>query len=508
MGIVPTGSVNACIPGPATVTVEGGIDSADSLTVGGGTGTATVQVVSNNTTESILTFSGASQIESNGVIDLVSNEIDSEGYASSLSNDATGATIINDGTLEDSGNYIGQIQCELTNDADGTVSLAAATTATGSFTFVNNGSFTVPVGDDFQANDLALTQSGGTYDNAGTSEFTGGGSAFTQSGGTETGNAIFLDGDVTFTDSSGTGSFLLESENTLVGTIPVGQTVTVMSTSSVETLTNLSSTTVTNDGTLVITSTGSDSYPSGLEAGTLDNVGTIDLSGSASGVDEFADIALVNQLGGVVDVTSPGTAFNNGTTTNDGTIEVGSAAGLVFNSDPYAVTVQSGTTAEITGAGSVALGGVTLQVTTVGKLPKAGTIFTLINTSGGVSGTFNTLEFPKAAYDVSYTPTTVTLTAEKPFKAKGKAVKATAGTSATVTVATLSKLPASGTITASINWGDATAASAGTVTTSGTTGTVSGTHTYASAGHYTVTTTITDSDGTDFTVTGKATVKS
>jgi hypothetical protein len=257
-----------------------------------------------------------------------------------------------------------------------------------------------------------------------------------------------------------------------------------------------------------MTSTGASSSNNSVADGVLTNNGAIDVSGTNS-VDAFSAVVIDNESSGVLDVTSPGSQFSNGTLNNEGTVEVGSGGGVVFNeSEIYGVTVQSGKTAEVTGAGSVALSGSTLRVTTVGKLPKAKTLFTLIDTSGGVSGTFNTLDFPDAAYNVAYTPTTVTLTAEKPFKAKAKAVKATAGTSATVTVATLSKLPASGTITASINWGDSSATSAGTVTTSGTRGTVSGTHTYASAGHYTVTTTITDSNGTILTVTGKATVKS
>jgi hypothetical protein len=503
-GSVPAGTDNACIsaPGTYTVTLEG-VVTVGSVTVGGGaTGIQTLVIDSNPGVGSVLEFLNNSEIQANGAIDLDSGATSST--AASTVGSYTGATLVNDGTLDDNG-YTDQFNCEVTNDADGSMTLAAATSPVGSFTFANSGSFTVSAGAELEGSGLAFTQSGGTFDNAGTAQFSG--APFNQSGGADTGNPILIDGGETFNDSAGTGSFQMEALVTIDGTIPTGQTVTLVSSPSVGTVVDVSPA-LTNDGTLVMTSTGSTSSDNSVQEGVLTNNGTIDVSGTNS-VDTFNGIVIDNEASGVLDVTNSGSEFSNGTLNNEGTMEVGAGGGVVFNgSENYGVTVQSGTTAEVTGAGSVALGESTLQVTTVGKLPKAKTLFTLVDTSGGVSGTFNTLVFPNAAYSVAYTPTTVTLTAEKPFKAKAKAVKATAGTSATVTVATLSKLPASGTITASINWGDGSAASAGTVTTSGTTGTVGGTHTYASAGHYTVTTTITDSNGTDFTVTGKATVKS
>jgi hypothetical protein len=503
-GSVPTGGDSACISaaGTYTVTLEGDI-SVGSLTVGGGSsGIQTLAIDSNNGTESVLELETSSKIQSNGAIDVDSGATSST-FASSL-DAASGATLVNAGTLDTNG-FADQFGGDITNDAGGSVTLASTTTTVGSFAFANSGSFTVSDGSEFEGSGLAFTQSGGTFDNAGAVQFSG--APFNESGGAETGNPILIDGGEAFNDSAGTGSFQLEGLNTIDGTIPAGQTVTLVSSPSVETEMEVSSA-LTNDGTLVMTSTGASSSNNSVADGVLTNNGAIDVSGTNS-VDAFSAVVIDNESSGVLDVTSPGSQFSNGTLNNEGTVEVGSGGGVVFNeSEIYGVTVQSGKTAEVTGAGSVALSGSTLRVTTVGKLPKAKTLFTLIDTSGGVSGTFNTLDFPDAAYNVAYTPTTVTLTAEKPFKAKAKAVKATAGTSATVTVATLSKLPASGTITASINWGDSSATSAGTVTTSGTRGTVSGTHTYASAGHYTVTTTITDSNGTILTVTGKATVKS
>ena len=503
-GSVPTAADNACISaaGTYTVTLEGG-QAVNSLIVGGGaSGTQTLAINSFNGVGSALSFQANSEIQVNGAINL--NSSGSQGNAANLDAGAdTGATIVNDGTLDDNG-IAGQFGCNITNDADGSMTVAATSTIEGSFTFANSGSFTVSAGAELEGSGLGFTQSGGTFDNAGTALLQG--ANFTQSGGADTGNPIQLDGNETFDDSAGTGSLEIEGVNTTDGTIPAGQTVTLVSSPGVGTEMNVSPS-LTNDGTLVMTSTGTSSSNNSVSSGVLTNNSTIDVSGTNS-VDTFSGIVIDNESSGVLDVTNPGSEFSNGTLNNEGTMDVGAGAGVTLNDENYEVTVQSGKTAEVTGAGSVALSGSPLQVTTVGKLPKAKTIFTLFDTSGGVSGTFGSLDFPAAAYNVAYTPTTVTLTAQKPFKAKAKAVKATAGTSATVTVATLSKLPASGTITASINWGDGSVASAGTMTTSGNKGTVAGTHTYASAGHYTVTTTITDSDGTIFTVTGKATVKS
>src|SRR5437870_11321027 len=65
-----------------------------------------------------------------------------------------------------------------------------------------------------------------------------------------------------------------------------------------------------------------------------------------------------------------------------------------------------------------------------------------------------------------------------------------------------------GTGGASINWGDGTAATAGTVTQPGGTGTafvVSGSHTYAEEGSYTVTVSITDKGGSTKSATATAT---
>ena len=90
-------------------------------------------------------------------------------------------------------------------------------------------------------------------------------------------------------------------------------------------------------------------------------------------------------------------------------------------------------------------------------------------------------------------------------------ISATQGVAATVQVATFidydtSKTAAS--FTASINWGDGTAPSAGTVTANGTGGfNVTGTHTYAAAGNFNVEVQVADSNNNFAKTTSAATVK-
>ena len=101
-------------------------------------------------------------------------------------------------------------------------------------------------------------------------------------------------------------------------------------------------------------------------------------------------------------------------------------------------------------------------------------------------------------------------TAEQPISAAGVAVAATEGAAFSGTVATFTDPDTSATAadyTASINWGDTTT-SVGTVSGGAGSFTVSGGHTYAEQGTFTVTTTITDADNTanQATVTSTATV--
>lgn len=104
--------------------------------------------------------------------------------------------------------------------------------------------------------------------------------------------------------------------------------------------------------------------------------------------------------------------------------------------------------------------------------------------------------------------TASSLTIDQPITATGTNVTATEGTAFTGPVATITDLDTSATASeysATIDWGDGTPTSAGTITGTGGNFTVSGTHTYAHAGTFTVTTVVTDVDTPTNTATATST---
>ncbi len=103
-----------------------------------------------------------------------------------------------------------------------------------------------------------------------------------------------------------------------------------------------------------------------------------------------------------------------------------------------------------------------------------------------------------------------TTESDAPLSATGKSVSGTAGVKLSATVATFTDADPNGVVseyTASINWGDGTASTAGTVSAATGGGfEVKGSHTYAAAGQYTTTVTIDDVGGAKATATSSADV--
>jgi hypothetical protein len=277
------------------------------------------------------------------------------------------------------------------------------------------------------------------------------------------------------------------------------------STTGIGTDTNFGGVHVVNRGKLVL-----DVEVSGptneIGESPLLNYGTFDIEDVAAGAVLTAPIT--NEVGGLLDATGPGFIMNQDLT-NDGRLTLGAGTvmtdsgypiveghvatlGLTIGAHDSSVTADAGTTFSLAG---------TLAISTTKALAKGTTVRPISSVSLALSGRFTALSFPNAAYEVGYSATSVSLTAGTPFTAKGKAFKATKGRKATFTVATVAGVPAKTTVSASINWGDKSAASSGKLTIKGTTATVTGTHKFLKVGTFTVTVTIKDTDGTIRVVT-------
>ena len=169
----------------------------------------------------------------------------------------------------------------------------------------------------------------GTVANEGTIAITTAG--WTQSGGSQTGNAVALNG-ASLIDSAGAGQFRLSAACKLSGTIPAGQTVTVTGAPSVNSTTTLSGgAPVTNDGTLVLDSPSGSGYAQ-LQGEKLVNDGTLRTQVEGASLD-YLEVGLENA--GAVEVKSGELHQDQATTTTNeakGTIKVEATGKLVLTS--------------------------------------------------------------------------------------------------------------------------------------------------------------------------------
>jgi fibronectin-binding autotransporter adhesin len=405
-------SVNSvvCITAPGSYTVSvAGLVNIRSFTLGAGSGNQTLAIDSTKTVESEFEIAANSDIKRNGSLVL-----DSSGsYAATIGGSA-GAVIANSGSVATSGSYQAEISCDLSNEPGGAVTLGDAITETTSFTIENDSRFSVLKGATYEMDGTVFVQDGGTITNGGSMSDSGGGSAFEEKGGAATGNAIQLDGFVTFSDAAGSGAFILEGANSMSGTVPSHQIVTILATAARETATNFASA-VTNNGTLVVDSTVAASSDS-LGGAPLTNRGKLVVASVGTG-DEIG-VKLTNKLGATIDVTGIG-GLNNEPVVNDGSLLVEKGATVALNSSasltdgPASLTsvtivASGGRSSSVTG-GTIALAG-TLRATTFGE-PKLEAAYHPIS-STKLSGRFAHLAL-RNEYKVTYLASALTLTASR-----------------------------------------------------------------------------------------------
>ena len=164
----------------------------------------------------------------------------------------------------------------------------------------------------------------GTVENGGTISTQGG--TWSQVGGAVAGNPVIMQDGTTLMDRAGAGKFVANSGNAnLVGTVPKGQTVTVVGTGL-----GLAGKTVVNNGAIVLESQGpkTTGASAAIGNGTIRNNGNViaEVVGHSTWAVNW-QIGLTNNQAGRVTVT--GGTLNeagNGSDTNAGTVTVGPGA--------------------------------------------------------------------------------------------------------------------------------------------------------------------------------------
>ena len=504
-----------------SVVIDGGATLADSA--GGSafdvTGSSTLSgtipsgqtvTVDGSGTSVELTVSGAVTDDGTLALDPATN-----GFAMIT---GTGSLAVGSGgTLSTSGATTNPayLRVPITNDTGGTVNIAASvtdqdsntlTTNDGSFNVLTSGSLTLSGGSSFTQAAGSLGVGGAITQQAGT---------FTQSGGSQSGVPVTIDGGATLADSAGGSGFNVTGSSSLSGTIPSGQTVTVNGSGTSVELTI--SGTVTDDGILAVAPT-TNGFAMITGTGPVDvaSGGVLSTRGTTTNP-AYLRVPITNQSGGTVTIGASTTDQDSNTlTTNDGTLQVSDGGHLSLSggstltdgsSGVIGVTVDGNTdtTSGISGSG-VTVTGSTLSVNTVGS-PAVSSTFTPIG--GPVTGTFATLSFGPDAYAVTYPAGAVELTTEAPFTLSPTTFSPQENVATgTVQVASIGNAnDDSGVYSATVNYGDGSGNQPATVNTNGATGTVDGpSHTYTADGTYTVTATVANTNGTTLTVSESVTV--
>jgi hypothetical protein len=349
-----------------------------------------------------------------------------------------GATIYNYGKIiaesSDYPAYGEELNGDVDNEPGGSITVASGSLdQMTSNTITNSGTVTTDAGGDYDVtsagtNDIFTND--GTVANNGTFEVGGQTGTFTQNG-PETGNPILIEAGSTLADQSGTGAFTIEfTTNVLTGTIPQGQTVTVLGASNIyqgetQNGTNLSldGGTVTNDGTLVLdATTGGTAVPGealgggvALFNGSLTNNGTLDVKiddptwNTALNANVTNSNAGTATVAGVVDQanTANGITFTNaGTLTLTPTTLWNLYGGATFTNAADGTLIP-----QIAGAssfGTISVGGTMTAAGTIapaltgGYTPPAGQEFDVIPTGGSnftgtFTGTFGAVASPFTA---------------------------------------------------------------------------------------------------------------
>ncbi|MGD0567226.1 MAG: hypothetical protein ABSA78_02380, partial [Candidatus Sulfotelmatobacter sp.] len=357
-----TAQANSSVELTGGVTITGGTLST------AGTGSQIYVNASNIANLTGLTITGTMNVQNNGQIDATGTITNNGTITLQASGNQTyfyapaATTLTGTGTLvmsSTNNDYTGNVDAAggLTNDETIT---GAGTIDSG--TFVNNGTINANVNSQ-----TLLLQSFSAASNTKTMEASNGGtmlfdgSSWTNTNGTieaETGSSVNLEGGVTITGgtltTSGTGAINVLASNdvflvglTNSGTLNVGNNSQLDFTG-----------TMTNNGTVNITSTGNNTYLIINGSVTLNGSGTIDLNGNAStqfiyGEGSGPVLISHNTIEGAGNLGDGTLGF-----TNDGTVDANiSGQALVIGVNASGFTNYNSTTDTLTGGAYIANSG-------------------------------------------------------------------------------------------------------------------------------------------------------
>ncbi len=392
---IPTNTDSVCItlPGSYTVTLEPwSFGTADpnnngsnivSLTLGaaGGAGTQTLDILGRGSTSNsneqvsttFLSITGPSTIAKHGALILDSTDGGSTlpgnpqgGYAAlsgggaitsygqietevqnttnktaNITQIAPMLTIEPSGSLHD---VSGALSVDgITNDGSVMLGSKASLVLTGMQGFGSGASF---------ANDGKVVNGGSI-----TADQNGGGITWSQLGGSISGNPVKLEGNTKLVDKAGPGKFLVDLIGaTLTGTVPRGQTITVLGASYNSggneyygTTLGLDGGSVTNDGTIVLAAVGNKNTsggPATINNGALRNNGALTAKVQDPSWSVQLQAPLANAHSGTISVLEGSLVDSaGGTATNDGTIRVALRSLFVLNNGTNLTNKRDGTVA-------------------------------------------------------------------------------------------------------------------------------------------------------------------
>ena len=497
--------------GTGTLTLSGNNTYSGGTTVAGG-----ILTVGNGNAlgSGLATVDGGATLDVNGVT--VGNQLALNGPGF---ND--GGALINNGTagsawgggidlgsnstiggsapLTLSGNISGNFG--LTKAGTGTLTLSGSNTYSGGTT-VDDGIISVANGSALGSGSTTVA-SGGTLDLNGVAVGLSGNETLTLNGdGFNNGGALFNSGGV---PSTWGGPIFLGSNSTIGGSGPLTLSGGISGNSSLIGLIKVGT------GTLVLSGNNTYSGQTSVNSGTLNVTGTV----SASTVVVAAG-ATLGGTGTIATLVASGTVAP-GLSGTPGALTV--VNGASFNGgSSFTPALDSNTSfSQLFAGGTLTLDSNVTLAPALNFAPTPGQQFTVIQ-ANAVSGTFAggttvTAIFDGIYYYFNHTDGSghVLLTVlGQQIMTAGVSIPAVEGASFSGTVATFTD-PDPGTTagdySATINWGDGSPSTSGTIATSSNGGfNVGGTHTYAEEGAYSLTVPISDVDGTNATATSTANV--